>query len=298
VTAGALAPAQCPGEHWACRPEEARCYGAPVQLLSVFQAVLRWGSAGTSRPMKLIKIPVFLIVVLCMPLFMLPLLAVRIVRFGPMSIGYGSAVEAASGEPARRAHGTLEPAAGSSMIAAGMTAIAADDPGFRGGTLTGWAMSVTGLICQSLISAEATPARTFMANGLFRTHQAALALRARTGISCTGSWRATEPAIVSAVRTPLFDEVRVRVRCYGSYTERHGPTGLVLRTATSWSEDLTFGRSADAVSPASGGLPAGHCPSCGAPLNLDPDGACRFCRGIVTAGRHDWVLIAWQREGL
>jgi hypothetical protein len=248
--------------------------------------------------MKLIRVPVVLIVVLCMPLFMLPLLVVRIVRFGPMSTGYGSAIAVASGEPARRAHGTLEPAAGSSMIVAGMMAIAAHDPGFRGDTLTSWAMSVTELICQSLVSAEATPARTFMANGLFRTHQATLELRARTGISCTGSWHATESAIAGAVRTPLFDEVRVRVRCDGSYTERHGPTGLVLRTATSWSEDLTFARSADAVSPVSGGLPAGHCPSCGAPLNLDPDGACRFCHGIVTAGRHDWVLIAWQRAGL
>ena len=59
--------------------------------------------------------------------------------------------------------------------------------------------------------------------------------------------------------------------------------------------DLTFGRSASAVSPAAGGLPANHCPSRGAPLDLDENGACRYWNGIVTAGRHDWVLIGWRQ---
>ncbi len=105
--------------------------------------------------------------------------------------------------------------------------------------------------------------------------------------------------LVGAVATPLFDEVRVRVMCEGSCWERHGPTGLTTRgsaEAATWSEDLTFGRSAGAVSPVAGGLPAKHCPSCGAPLDLDRDGACRYCQGIVTAGKHDWVLLSWRRE--
>jgi NAD(P)H-dependent FMN reductase len=34
----------------------------------------------------------------------------------------------------------------------------------------------------------------------------------------------------------------------------------------------------------------------GAAIELDPGGACRYCQGIVTAGRHGWVLVSWQRE--
>ena len=160
-------------------------------------------------------------------------------------------------------------------------------------------MAAAQLICQSLTSGDATPARTFMANGLFRAYQALLELRAQAEVDCEGSWQGTGAVLVDAVSTPLVDEVRVRLTCAGWCWERHGPSGLTLRGGPdmrNWSEDLTFGRSASAISPAAGGLPAKHCPSCGAPLDLDDQGACRYCQSIVTAGRHDWVLVSWRRE--
>ena len=138
-----------------------------------------------------------------------------------------------------------------------------------------------------------------MANGLFRSHSALLELRSRGSVSCEGSWVAVNATVVDATSTPMFDEVRVRLRCEGFCWERHGAAGLTLRGGpdrTTWSEDLTFGRSAHATTPSAGGLPASHCPSCGAPLDLDQDGACRYCHGIVTGGGHDWVLTSWRRE--
>jgi hypothetical protein len=230
---------------------------------------------------------------------MLPMLLVRIVRFGPNALQFSATTDLSSGDAARWGHGALEPVPDSRQVDAGLAAIASHDPGFRPERLTEWASAATALICESLTSGDPMPARTFMANGLFRTHSALLELRSQGSVSCEGSWTAVEPRVVDAISTPLFDEVRVRLRCEGFCWERHGITRLTLRGGPerkAWLEDLTFGRSSGATTPPAGGLPAKHCPSCGASLDLDRDGTCRYCNGIVTAGRHDWVLISWRRE--
>ena len=137
-----------------------------------------------------------------------------------------------------------------------------------------------------------------MSNGLYQAHEALLDLRGRANVSCAGSWQVTGALVTGVSRSPLTEQVRVRVECAGWREERHDPTGITLRGGpepSTWMEFLTFARSAGAVTPPGGGLPAGRCPSCGAGLDLDPGGACRYCRGVVTAGRHDWVLVAWQR---
>jgi hypothetical protein len=282
-------------------------------LFNFLRSASRWASNGlTSRPgqrakypggclnpIAFFKIVVFLLLIILMPLFMLPLILVRLVMFGPNALQFSSSVDVAAGDAARWGRGVLEPESDASMIKAGLAAIACRDPGFQPARLTEWASAASALICQSLTSGDPTPARTFMANGLFRTHSALLELRSQGTVSCEGSWAAAGARVVDAVSTPLFDEVRVRLRCEGSCWERHGITGLTLRGGpdrTSWSEDLTFGRSSRATTPPAGGLPAKLCPSCGAPLDLDQDGVCRYCNGIVTAGRLDWVLIGWRRE--
>lgn len=229
---------------------------------------------------------------------LLSFVIVRLATGGLAAFAQASAIDAAGGEPARLGHDVLEPVSSAPAVRAAMAAIASRDPGFRANALTDWAGVAVRLLCQSVTIGDATPARTFMANGLFRTHRALLELRAEAGVSCEGSWEAVDAAVVQAISTPRFDEVRIRVGCQGWRWERHGPTGLTLRGGpdrVTWSEDLTFGRSAGALTPAAGGLPARNCPSCGSPLDLDAEGACQYCRGIVTAGRHDWVLVSWRR---
>jgi hypothetical protein len=282
-------------------------------LFGVLRKVTRWSTTGISsrpgqpakyaggclNPIALFKIIVLVLVIVLMPLFMLPMLLVRMVRFGPDSMRSSATTDLSGGDDARWGRGVLEPVPDASQVDAGLAAITSRDPGFQSARLTAWASAATALICQSLTSGDPTPARTFMANGLFRTHSALLELRTQGTVSCAGEWAAVDARVVEAISTPLFDEVRVRLRCEGSCWERHGATGLTLRGGpdrTSWYEDLTFGRSSGATTPAAGGLPARHCPSCGAPLDLDQDGACRYCHGIVTAGRHDWVLTSWRRE--
>jgi hypothetical protein len=280
------------------------------RLLTGARQLMRWASpaprsaeggssAGCLHPLTLLKFAVIILLVVFLPVYMLPLMLVRLVIFGRSAARYSSVVDMASGEEARGSYGGLDPPADAGSVEAGAASIAAHDPEFNPVKLTTWATAATTLICASLTSGDATPARTFMANGLFRTHRALLELRREAEVVCEGSWQAANATVVDVIATPLLDEVRVRITCTGWSWERHAPTGLTLRGGpdpTTWAEDLTFGRSADAASPAAGGLPARHCPSCGAPLDLDDNGACQYCNAVVTAGRHDWVLTSWRRQ--
>jgi hypothetical protein len=286
-------------------------YTFSERLLIWSRAVGRWASPGPRlaqnrsawgclNPILLFKIIVILLLVVFLPVYMLPIMLVRLVTFGGSMRKYTPLMSAKSGEQARFGTGALDPAADPQTVQTGAATIAAHDPDFDPAMLTDWAAAATKLICQSLTAADATPTRTFMANGLFRTYMALLELRGEAEVTCEGSWQGTETALVEAIATPLVDEVRVRVTCSGWGWERHAPTGLTIRGGPdprTWSEDLTFGRSANAISPVAGGLPAKHCPSCGADLDLDDNGACRHCNSVVTAGRHDWVLTSWRREG-
>jgi hypothetical protein len=284
----------------------------PERIFLAFTAVSRWATSGPltraddpgsrrgcANPLALVKVLLFFVMIVLLPVFVLPMMLARLAVSSRQSFRYGASVDITAGDPARWGHGVLQPAADGAAVRRVTAAIAHRDPGLRVGSLTNWAVAATGLNCQSLVTGEASCTRTFMANGLYRAHQALLELRTRADVSCTGSWRAVGAAVVDATSSPLAEEVRVRVQCQGWRMERHEPTGLTLRggpEATAWSEDLTFARSAGAVTPPAGGLPASRCPSCGAPLELDEGGACRYCQGVVTAGNYDWVLVSWQRE--
>jgi hypothetical protein len=280
-------------------------------LMSFLRGVTRWASTGAAttpagqsprgclHPVSLLKLVVFLLVLVLCPLFMLPFLLIRLARFGVTGVKYSASVDMTSGEAARWGYSVLEPVAEGRYVQDGLGAIGHDDPGFRAGRLTGWATSAGELIWQSMVRGDPAPVRTFMSSGLFSNHCALLELRATAEVACQGSWQATSAAVVEATRTPLYEQVRVRLRCDGWCWERHAGTGLTLRggpEAATWSEDLTFGRLAGARTPGFGGLPDGRCPSCGAALELDPAGACRYCHSVVTAGQYDWVLTSWRRD--
>jgi len=285
----------------------------PERIWLAFTAVSRWAMGGSltsgnkggragsgcANPYAIFKVLVFLALIILLPVFVLPMMIVRLLEMGHQGFKSGSAVDIASGDAARWGHGVLRPVPGDAVVRSGVTAIGARDPGFRAAALTDWAVAATALLCQSLVTGDPIYARTFMANGLFRAYQALLELRGRSDVSCAGAWRAIGATVIGATQSQLVEEVRVRVHCYGWRMEQHEPTRITLRGGpepATWSEDLTFGRSVGAVTPPSGGLPASRCPSCGANLDLDPGGACRYCKGVVTAGNYDWVLVSWQRE--
>ena len=119
-------------------------------------------AAGCLSPLFLIKIIIVLIVILLMPLFLLPMLIGRMATFGGAAVRYSSVVDMTSGEQARWGYGTLSVSSDGQALRRGVAAIAARDPAFDPASLTRWAATAAELICASLTSADATPARTFM----------------------------------------------------------------------------------------------------------------------------------------
>lgn len=256
------------------------------------------GPRGCASPIGILKALIFLLTLVCLPLFALPMMLARLATAGMSGMRLGAAAGVKSGDEARWAHGSYGDAAHFARAGATAEDIMLRDPGFRVSALVDWAVAATALLRDSLISGDVTGPRAFMSNGLYQAHGALLDLRRRADVSCTGSYQVTGALVTGVSRSPLTEQVQVRVECAGWREERHDPTGITLRggpQADTWMEFLTFARSAGAVTPPGGGLPAGRCPSCGAGLDLDPGGACRYCRGVVTAGRYDWVLVAWQR---
>jgi hypothetical protein len=277
------------------------------RALSFFGKALRWAAPpkelerrrGCFHPLSLIRLVVFFVLLAYMPLFLLPTFLGRLMSFGLQTLRQASAMGVTSGEEARWEQALPAPTADLTTVTVGVRAIAAHDPRFDPDALVVWAKAASELICQSLTTGDPDPVRTFMVNGLFRAHRALLELRAGAHISCEGSWRASEARVVQANSTPLVDLVLVRLSCEGWCWERHEPSGLSLRGGpelNGWAEELTFGRSARAHTPPGGGLPARRCPSCGAGLELGPDGTCKFCKSVVTAGSDDWALVEWRRD--
>jgi hypothetical protein len=254
---------------------------------------------GCSSPLGVLKAVIFLLCIVCLPLFLVPWILVWVVKAGGGSLRYAASVDVTSGDKARWTNGVIAVPMADAQAGAAAEEIQLRDPGFQVSALTGWAVTATARLRDSVLSADPTVTRTFMSNGLYRVHEALLDLRSQAAVESTGGWQVTDAVVTGVFRSPLTEQVRVRVRCAGWRQERHEPSGTTLRggpQAGSWLEDLVFARSSDAVTPPGGGLPADRCPSCGAGLDLDTNGACRYCRGVVTAGRQDWVLVSWQRE--
>jgi predicted lipid-binding transport protein (Tim44 family) len=100
--------------------------------------------------------------------------------------------------------------------------------------------------------------------------------------------------LVSVSSDPSFDTIMVRffASC-ADYDLQLGDKPKVVRgdrEVRDWCEDWIFQRKTGAVTKPNGGTMAKRCPNCGAPLDLDLAGVCRYCRAPVMSGEFDWVL--------
>jgi predicted lipid-binding transport protein (Tim44 family) len=100
-------------------------------------------------------------------------------------------------------------------------------------------------------------------------------------------------SVLSAHSDQTYDTVTVRVLAACADYDVDDEKGKVIRGNKSvgeWQEDWTFQRSSDATTKPSGGTLSSKCPNCGAPLDVDLQGVCKFCHAPVMSGKYDWVL--------
>ncbi len=141
-------------------------------------------------------------------------------------------------------------------------------------------------------------ARPFVSDAWFQTQRYWLAAYERhRKRNVVEDARVVEVLFSDARTDKHFDSLTVRVFAKGlDYTldEQTGRVCSGSRTKPrAWSEYWTFVRSAK-VSGAS--RAEKQCPHCGAPLDLEMTGECRYCKVHVTSGEFDWVLSRVEQD--
>ena len=99
--------------------------------------------------------------------------------------------------------------------------------------------------------------------------------------------------IIGAHTDANYDTITVRVLAACADYDVDDRNDKVIRgnrNVENWMEDWTFQRSSSATTPTGGGTMTAKCPNCGAPLDLDLAGVCRYCKAPVSSGSYDWVL--------
>ncbi len=222
----------------------------------------------------------------------LPFMILRIVPHTGAALRHEAATD--SGQRAW-AWEELTPPGDRAALAAALAEVRSHDPGFDLAATTRGVVRARQVVDHARQTGDASSARPVLSEGLWRVFIMLLDERAAHGVTRHGTSAVVAADVVAAVRDQLTEQLRIRLACRGERCETAG--GVVLRGQPGhkdWFEDWIIRRSADAATPASGGILSGRCPQCGAPLQVDQNGSCAYCRALVLSGGRDWVV--WSIE--
>jgi len=175
----------------------------------------------------------------------------------------------------------------------GFAAIAASDPQFDGAAFIERVRGAFVALQQAWAARDLDVGRGFMSLGLYYGWSAqveTMAFERRKNIIENVHISAIAP--VAVLHGGAFDDVTVRIDASCVDYEIDEKTGAMVfgsRSPEPFTEFWTFQRSTNAKTPEHGLLDK-RCPNCGAPLDVNQIGECRFCKAAVTSGKFDWVL--------
>jgi predicted lipid-binding transport protein (Tim44 family) len=175
----------------------------------------------------------------------------------------------------------------------GIAEIKAHDPAFDETAFLEDVQKVFLVVEQAWTDRQPLMSRQVMADGIWQQHQVKIQRYLddhRRNV--LGELAVTDLTIVSAHSDQTYDTVTVRVLAASSDYDVDDKSGRIVRgdrQVMPWREDWTFQRSSDATTKLSGTMNS-HCPNCGAPLDLDLQGICKYCHQPIMGGKYDWVL--------
>jgi predicted RNA-binding Zn-ribbon protein involved in translation (DUF1610 family) len=97
----------------------------------------------------------------------------------------------------------------------------------------------------------------------------------------------------------VYDDITTRIEAVcADYEVDESSNRIVFgdRTPRPFVEYWTFQRTAGVKTSGKAGIAEHTCPNCGAPLEVNAVGECRYCRAAVTSGQFDWVLSRIEQE--
>lgn len=191
------------------------------------------------------------------------------------------------------------PAAGAEDVDRGLAAIRARDPDFDAEAFKGCLELLFLVVQEAWMECRAELARTVMSGPLLEQTLERFADYTRAGRRRVLEDVAVgEVDIISVASDATWDEVTARLRIAMADYDIDAASGRFLhgdRTVRERWEDWTFHRSTAARTSPGGGTMNRRCPGCGAPLDIDERGTCKYCREPVMNGAYDWVLVREDR---
>ena len=188
-----------------------------------------------------------------------------------------------------------------SPVDVGLSAIKAHDPNFELEQFTQQVQRVFFIVEGSWGDQKPEMSRQVMADPLWQAQQAQIqgyiSNRKRNmldNLALSNIWP------VAAHSDAHYDTITVRIVAASADYDVEEPSGRVTRgdkTVKPWQEDWTFQRSSSAQTKVGGTTIGSKCPNCGAPLDVDLAGACRYCKAMIMSGDYDWVLARISQVG-
>jgi predicted lipid-binding transport protein (Tim44 family) len=176
----------------------------------------------------------------------------------------------------------------------GVAEIQAHDPSFDEEGFLESVQRAFLLVQQAWTERRPEVSRQVMADGIWQKHAAQIQEYINENKrNVLEDLTVSDITIVSAHSDQTYDTITVKVMASCADYDVDDKSGKVVRgnrNVLPWQETWTFQRSSDAVTKLDGGTMNSHCPNCGAPLDLDLQGVCKYCHAAVMGGKYDWVL--------
>ncbi|GAC1539179.1 MAG: hypothetical protein NVS3B12_25150 [Acidimicrobiales bacterium] len=179
--------------------------------------------------------------------------------------------------------------------AAGLSAISAHDPEFNIESFKSAVERSFFVVEQAWTELKPDMSRRVMADGLWQQHRSQIEGYQHNGTrNVLDGLAVGRVDVIAASSDAQFDTITTRILAACADYDVDVASGKVIRgnkhDMSNWQEDWVFQRSSKATTKASGGTMQQKCPNCGAPLDLDLSGVCKYCRAPVMSGDYDWVL--------
>jgi predicted lipid-binding transport protein (Tim44 family) len=181
----------------------------------------------------------------------------------------------------------------------GLSTIRTEDPTFDPEAFRGRAQQAFFALQQAWQERDLTASRPFMSPGLYlgwsSQVQQLIDLHKKNVLE---GLRVDGIDVVKVIHGQAFDNVTVRMTATCADYEVDEGTGKMIfgsRSPSRFIEYWTFQRSVGTQTTGRSILDK-VCPNCGAPLEINQVGECRYCRAAVTSGRFDWVLSRIEQE--
>jgi hypothetical protein len=216
--------------------------------------------------------------------------------------GWGGATAwSGSDEPAiNSVRGDLFPGSHDDAVAAsnpsqdGLATIQAHDPAFDESGFLAAVQRSFFVVQEAWTERKPEMSRQVMADGLWQQHKVQIEQYVNEHKrNVLEDLAVGDETIIAAHSDQTYDTITVRIRAACADYDVDDQSGKVVRgnkRVDEWQEDWTFQRSSDATTKAGGGTLAAKCPNCGAPLDVDLAGVCKYCHAPIMSGKYDWVL--------